>query len=549
MTGQGVKGQWVGGLWVGGLARSVRLRLAGAGSAPTLQSEPALQQVPDSTTSGFHATIKELRNSLYHLQVRELNMRAAIKQPLEARAAELDRQLEDLRDEMKRQAYQSKYFQSKVRMLSEENASLRLDLSSTKEKLHATERSAGVAIREQRRAATAYEHRLGDAQRASADALAAPVAEAHRTRIALTEQHRFAEGLASAAARSTAEASKAVAKAEAAGVELGLAVRAKRLWDAERRLLKQSLIRAQDKAERLKKKLAAFHAAPEDRDDDVAYELLSAAAKRQVRHREIKYICWFLCSRTFFAADMATALQQTGWLEDLWETREVRAVHLEAVRDVVGICEGQHYDIAFGLHLHFELGLTLAQILDLTQAGCSTCDPVSDSHHRKILLYDPDRQDRHIPLPRIAPPRTQLEPAIRALRAKLGLSIAENGKVAHRSFMAVFEDLLTADPGYGSMPPLEYFTTPDGMQLPVVISLDATGVGKRLLSTLVLKTPYGSQSAQQLRILAMGNCDDGRRGARLLLQDNRPAVNQLCRSRGQHWYKYVVGQGTRSWSV
>ena len=46
-------------------------------------------------------------------------------------------------------------------------------------------------------------------------------------------------------------------------------------------------------------------------------------------------------------------------------------MHLEAVRDVVGICEGQHYmyDIAFGLHLHFELGLTLAQILDLTQAG------------------------------------------------------------------------------------------------------------------------------------------------------------------------------------
>ena len=52
-----------------------------------------------------------------------------------------------------------------------------------------------------------------------------------------------------------------------------------------------------------------------------------------VRSREVEYLCWFLTSRTFFAADIATALAVTGWLEDLWDTKEVRALHLEAVRD------------------------------------------------------------------------------------------------------------------------------------------------------------------------------------------------------------------------
>eukprot|EP00965_Chrysotila_dentata_P091935 3034855-Pleurochrysis_carterae.AAC.1 len=84
--------------------------------------------------------------------------------------------------------------------------------------------------------------------------------------------------------------------------------------------------------------------------------------------------------------------------------------------------ETEHYGLRFGLHLHYEAHLTLAKVVEVTQAACKSYDPVLDFHHPKKLLVDPHcPQTNFITVPRIAPPRSQLEPLIRSASDQLGL--------------------------------------------------------------------------------------------------------------------------------
>eukprot|EP00965_Chrysotila_dentata_P150173 4960224-Pleurochrysis_carterae.AAC.1 len=92
--------------------------------------------------------------------------------------------------------------------------------------------------------------------------------------------------------------------------------------------------------------------------------------------------------------------------------------------------EREHLGERFGLHLHYEAHLTLTKIVEVTQAACKKYDPVLNFHEPKMLLVDEHCPSNYITVPRLAPPRSQLEPIIRSASEALGLQMAENGRIS-----------------------------------------------------------------------------------------------------------------------
>ena len=98
---------------------------------------------------------------------------------------------------------------------------------------------------------------------------------------------------------------------------------------------------------------------------------------------------------------------------------------------------------------------------------------------------------------------------------------------AFRQLWDVLNTMLIQDPGVGDMPELPFFLG-GHHKLPVVISRDATGKGNLQLTTAAMRNPYASKSAQHLRILGLGNVDDGRDGTkRLFGPQNLKAITRL----------------------
>ena len=129
-------------------------------------------------------------------------------------------------------------------------------------------------------------------------------------------------------------------------------------------------------------------------------------------------------------------------------------------------------------------------------------------------------------MPRIAPSRTKLQPVVARIEKELGVQSSENGKLAFKSFTVVVQELLARDTGTLRMPPLSAFAGGQ-LKLPIVISFDATGFGKRQLNTAVVRNPYMSNSAHVLRIFGLGCCDDNRSGTEALFGPNLSTINDL----------------------
>ena len=90
---------------------------------------------------------------------------------------------------------------------------------------------------------------------------------------------------------------------------------------------------------------------------------------------------------------------------------------------------------------------------------------------------------------------------------------------------AVVQELLARDTGKMKMPSLPEFY--GGLNLPIIISRDATGKGNLQFTTLAARTPWASKSAQALHILGFGNCGDGRDGTTRLLGPNLEIINNM----------------------
>lgn len=203
---------------------------------------------------------------------------------------------------------------------------------------------------------------------------------------------------------------------------------------------------------------------------------------------------------------------------------------------MVEYIEKEHYGLAFGLMLHYDLHLPLAKILQLTQAASKIYDRLTNTYVPKPLLFDPyhvssrtlrgERVLKYIAVPRIAPPATKLLSAMRELESNLGVSALEDGRIATKSFVAAVEEMIAQDPGRYGMPELSQYIG-GRLEFPMIISFDGTGYGSQQFNTIALRNPYQPHSALQLRIFGLGNCSDDKNGTRRLLGENLDVVNHF----------------------
>lgn len=188
--------------------------------------------------------------------------------------------------------------------------------------------------------------------------------------------------------------------------------------------------------------------------------------------------------------------------------------------------EQEHYGVSFALYLRFELHLTLPKILEVTKSACKQYIRELDRYKAKIAYYHPYRKGVFIKVPRLAPTASKLTPIIRDIEATLGVVPGANGRVAQRPIKRIVNELLAQDPGHHGMPALSCYVGGE-LEVPLVFQWDATGFGMLQITTAAVRNPYHPQSAAQLRIFGLGNCDDGRGGSTGLMgEDNLSQINK-----------------------
>ena len=232
----------------------------------------------------------------------------------------------------------------------------------------------------------------------------------------------------------------------------------------------------------------------------------------------------------FAPATSPQLFDDLGMLAKLFGTKEHNRLYFSQVGKLVKEIEMLDYGLDYGLYLHFEMNLTLPKILQLTQAASKRFDLARNFYASKIVLRDPHSKENVIYVPRIAPPTSRLEPAINAIRERLGIESAADGRMAFIKFDAVMQEVLTREPGFHDMPPLPAFFG-GALELPVIISRDATGHGNMQLTTIAVRLPWQSQSAEVLYPFGLGSCDDGKASTLKLLGPNREAINSLVQAR------------------
>lgn len=103
-------------------------------------------------------------------------------------------------------------------------------------------------------------------------------------------------------------------------------------------------------------------------------------------------------------------------------------------------------------------------------------------------------------------------PLFKSIESDLGVQSLEDGQLAFTPFLQVFSQILEHKAGTLDMPTAAAFAG-DKLALPIVISLDATGLGSSKFNTIAARNPYMFASAQKLRTYGVGNCDDSRDGS------------------------------------
>ena len=295
-----------------------------------------------------------------------------------------------------------------------------------------------------------------EAAREAAAAAAAAQEDAQRRAAALQEDLEIMGGFAEALDVQIADARE---EAEAAREEVVQEHAARK--EAEEKvldgdyanfLLERRLGRAQVKAD----ELGAWR--PPAGVDDDSYAQLSREAQRQRRSRDRIYLRGLFASRDFDLEALASALDEQ-WEDDsgpsqlerlVLTTRRGYALHCRLVRSLMARIESEQFGLEFGLALYFEHGLTLDRILRITQSASKHYNRQRDRYEAVTLLGDRDGSGCKVAVPRLAPPRSQLEPAINFVKSLLHIETAESGKLAYRDFDECMRELVLEDTGTGS---------------------------------------------------------------------------------------------------
>jgi hypothetical protein len=228
--------------------------------------------------------------------------------------------------------------------------------------------------------------------------------------------------------------------------------------------------------------------------------------------------------------DIAVVLARLkdGFIESLMDTPIFQKVFITRVKEIMKRLQEEHFGIRFGMFLHFELRMTMANILRLTQAANKIYNRERDRYDPKVLFFDryEGYAGRRVLVPRVAPPRGKLEKVIRSIEGTLNVQIAEDGRLSFVLLQELLKDLLLKDLGKLGAPPLVEFL--DGKRsLYLAISFDATGFAAAQLTTVAIRNSWLPRSSQHLRVFGLGNCGDDRDGMVQLLGPNLAFINEI----------------------
>lgn len=346
----------------------------------------------------------------------------------------------------------SEKLQADVVELQKANANLEGEIGALKWKLAADARSGGAQRREDSRrvgraeAAAIEERKKAESaeHKAEAQIAAAEARERHAVDVASQEAAKAVSAAEERAEEAELEATQALERAtkeETAASSLSKAVKhfreAARQAEVAKRLSqkKEQLLLA--KVSSLEEQIQDMPAIPSSRSAD-EWASLSRQAARKASQREREALRSLLGDHTWRPEDVADVLSEKDLLEPiLLRTRQGFRVYFAAVQKLVKQLEETEFGRDFGLLLHFEMHLSLAKILHITQAACKRYDRELNRYVSKPLLLDPWRKDMVVHVPRIAPPRHKLEATLRFTYSQLGVQWVEDGTIAFISFQGV----------------------------------------------------------------------------------------------------------------
>ena len=312
---------------------------------------------------------------------------------------------------------------------------------------------------------------------------------------AAKEQLAEAEAATACALREAHEA-REEAEAEALAADAARAAKG----DAERAGLASERRAKRDRTKMLKAfghELVPTNVRSVDEWATLGYE-----ARRKAGQRDRVRLKRYLEANSFRSCDIADVLDSLGLVEPLAKTKPFFNIHFFEVRALMKSLEEEHFGLAFGLFMHYDMRLTMPKLLQVSQMASKEYHHHADRYMSKPLLYNPFVKDEVIMVPRLIPPSSKLIPAIRELETMIGVQHSDDGRMAFRDFDEVFIEVLSKDPGTQKMPPLDHFR--DGKnEFPIVICLDATGYGNCQFNTIAVRNPYLSASAQHLRIFSL----------------------------------------------
>ena len=384
-------------------------------------------------------------------------------------------------------------------------------------------RAAGRELKQREAAAASAAAKLVAVQESSTAALV-------RVRESSAAEIAAAESRAAEAEQIAAEAQRdAKAAREEALAERASAAEAKQLKDLgeyQAMLLRRQVERAKSKAAVLEERVKELTPLSEGRSAD-EWAALQADARRKAAQRERAGLRGFLQPHAWRPLDVASVLDELGLLKPIiFNTPEGWRHFFEGVKPLHTQLEQHDFGIRFGLFLHLDMRIPLSKLQLMVEAACKEYQHKIDRYSKKPWLTNPFNSRMVLYTPRIVPARTKLDPVIKQLAASLGVQPSENGLLAFRSMDVVLQEVLARDTGKLKMPNLPDFY--GGLQLPLIISRDATGKGSLQFTTVAARTPWASKSNYALHLFGFGsNCGDDRSGTERLLGPNLSAINGM----------------------
>eukprot|EP00965_Chrysotila_dentata_P024101 798691-Pleurochrysis_carterae.AAC.3 len=102
--------------------------------------------------------------------------------------------------------------------------------------------------------------------------------------------------------------------------------------------------------------------------------------------------------------------------------------------------------------------LSLDKILQIMQAASKRFHRESDRYRAMVLYYNPFVPIDFVKVARISMTPAKPAPLIKLIKERLGVAPSEDGRLAFKSYTAIVQELLSQDPGSGSMPELPFFS-------------------------------------------------------------------------------------------